>query len=213
MCQLVPKTNPTLINGTPAFQSTWPESFWLDCVLLVFLKMYLNGDHLCISSTTHAEQRVGLKRHLCGSSWPPRRRPQPDLKFVTKNSNTFHYAHLKNFENIFEFSWFLLNIWKPSFHDINWNLSEFFKPNGRQIYPPKKSIHHPNIAKVFLHQLKYFSNFLAWVGSDKCKVEALLVRDWSVSAPAPAHRSPSWWSKGSAWFGWTGQSGQLSQLS
>ena len=149
------KSNPD--QGIPCLSVNvaWEPLTWLrpPC----FLKMYLNGDHLCIRSTTHAKQRVGLKRHLCGSSWPPRRRPQPDLKFVTKKSNTFQYAHLKNFENIFEFSWFLLNIWKPSFHDINWNLSEFFKPNA---IPPKSPFTIQILQKSFSTNWNISQTFL-----------------------------------------------------
>ena len=68
VCQLFPKSSSALINVT---SQRGVRAFDLIASSLVF-EMYLNGDHLCISrSTTHAKQRVGLKRHLCGSSWPP----------------------------------------------------------------------------------------------------------------------------------------------
>ena len=81
---------------------------------------------------THAKQRVGLKRHLCGSSWP-RRRPQPDLKFVTQKKDTFQLVLLKNCEKTFYLSWFLAML--ENLASMIW--IEFVRTDSPQIYPKK----------------------------------------------------------------------------
>ena len=210
VCQLVPKSSSALINVT---SQRGVRAFDLIASSLFFENVFKRGPLVDQQEHNTCKAEGWTKKTLVWKQLAPRRRPQPDLKFVTKSWDTFQLVQLKNCEKTFECSWFFLNVWKHSFHDIDRNLSKLIVAKFTPPLP-QKPIHHSNIAKVFLQQSNFVSTFLAWVGFDKCRVEAELVRDWSVSAPAPAHRSPSWWSEGSAWFGcsWSILSAESAEL-